>query len=66
MPDDVDLFFKNYKKVLLSQAKLANDNGIPILCLAAELNLLVGPKYLGQWTDIINDIRDAYPNLNLR
>ncbi|MDB8873766.1 BppU family phage baseplate upper protein [Pediococcus acidilactici] len=65
MPDDVDLFFKNYKKVLLSQAKLANDNGIPILCLAAELNLLVGPKYLGQWTDIINDIRDAYPNLKL-
>lgn len=65
MPDDVDLFFKNYKNVLLSQAKLASDNGISILCLATELNLLVVPKYLGQWTDIINDIHAAYPSLKL-
>lgn len=65
MPDDVNLFFKNYKNVLLSQAKLASDNGISILCLATELNLLVVPKYLAQWMDIINDIHAAYPSLKL-
>ncbi|WP_318766576.1 glycoside hydrolase family 113 [Lactiplantibacillus carotarum] len=65
MPDSVNSFFTNYKNVLLNQAKVAADNGIPALCLSTELNQLVGENYLSYWTDIIDSIRKEYPNLKL-
>lgn len=65
MPDDTDAFFANYKGLLLDQAKLADANGIPVLCLETELNQLASAAYFNKWQDIVSAIRTAYPKLKL-
>lgn len=65
LPDNTDTFFSNYKNLLLDQAKLADANNIPALCLETELNQLAVPAYYDKWQDIVNSIRSAYPKLKL-
>lgn len=51
--------------MLLDQAKLADANGIPVLCLETELNQLASAAYFNKWQDIVTAIRTAYPKLKL-
>lgn len=65
LPNDVDSFFKNYRTMILEHAKIASENGIPTLCIANELNQLIGTNLEGQWRDIILSIRELFPELKL-
>jgi hypothetical protein len=62
-PSDFDLFFKNWKNVMLHYAETCNTNGIPILCIGCEQEKCTDPKYIANWLDIYQSIKAKYPNL---
>lgn len=62
-PSDFDVFFKNWKDVMLHYAETCNANGIPILCIGCEQEKCTDPKYIANWVDIYQSIKAKYPNL---
>lgn len=62
-PSDFDVFFKNWKGVMLHYAETCNANGIPILCIGCEQEKCTDPKYIANWVDIYQSIKAKYPNL---
>lgn len=64
-PTDVISAMKNWGSILMSYADICNSNNISILCIECEQYILTQNKYLDSWTDIINQIRQKYPNLKL-
>jgi serralysin len=62
-PTDVNLWFQNYKKMMLEYAKLAQETGAPMLCIGTELKSLSGAAYRDKWVDLIAAIRDVYDGL---
>lgn len=62
-PSDFDVFFKNWKDVMLHYAETCNTNGIPILCIGSEQEKCTDPKYISKWIDIYQSIKAKYPNL---
>lgn len=63
MPSDFDVFFKNWKDVMLHYAETCNKNGIPILCIGCEQEKCTDPKYIANWIDIYQSIKTKYPDL---
>ena len=64
-PDDVDLFFNNWKTTMLDYAKVCHDYDIEWLCIGTEMGLLTVDKYAQRWIDITNRIKANYPNLKV-
>lgn len=62
-PSDFEVFFKNWKDVMLHYAEMCNTNGIPILCIGCEQEKCTDPKYIANWVDIYQSIKAKYPNL---
>ncbi|TEA96257.1 hypothetical protein DM37_03025 [Lactiplantibacillus plantarum] len=62
-PSDFDVFFKNWKDVMLHYAEMCNTNGIPILSIGCEQEKCTDPKYIANWADIYQSIKAKYPNL---
>lgn len=62
-PSDFDVFFKNWKDVMLHYAETCNTNGIPILSIGCEQEKCTDPKYIANWVDIYQSIKAKYPNL---
>lgn len=62
-PSDFDMFFKNWKDVMLHYAETCNTNGIPILCIGCEQEKCTDPKYISKWIDIYQSIKAKYPDL---
>ena len=60
-----NLFFINWKNVLLHYAKMCNDYDIPILCLSVEMVNLTKNTFNNYWKDIYKSIKNKYPNLLL-
>ena len=65
MPSNIAEFFSNWKETLLWYASYADNNGIPMLCITCEQNLLTSNTYTSYWKDITSDIKTKYPNLKL-
>ncbi|OIK78487.1 hypothetical protein ATX69_09610 [Oenococcus oeni] len=65
VPDSSDDFFTNWGALLMSYAKICDDNNIPILCLSCETVYLFDDKFISKWSDIVNAIRKSYPKLLL-
>lgn len=65
VPDDISTFFSRYSDILLMQASLCNLNNIPILCISNELDSLISSATQSYWSDIVNNIKNKYPNLKL-
>lgn len=64
-PSDYNLFFANWKTVLLQYAAFASQNNIDILCIGVEQYLTTRNQYVSNWKDITSAIRSAYPDLKL-
>lgn len=64
-PSDVGTAMENWGNILVSYADFCNANNIPILCIECEQYILTQNKYLQYWTDIINKIKQKYPDLKL-
>lgn len=64
-PSDVETAMENWGNILASYADFCNANNIPILCIECEQYILTQNKYLQYWTDIINRIKQKYPDLKL-
>lgn len=62
-PSDFDVFFKNWKDVMLHYAETCNTNGIPILCIGCEQEKCTDPKYISKWIDIYQSIKTKYPDI---
>lgn len=62
-PSNYDLFFENWKELMLHYADLAHANGIPILSIGCEMKLCTDTKYLVKWQDIYNSIKAKYQDL---
>lgn len=62
-PSDFDVFFKNWKDVMLHYAETCNTNGIPILCIGCEQEKCTDPKYISKWIDIYQSIKAKYPDI---
>ena len=60
-PEDPELWFQNYKDVLLAYAQLAEDTGVAVLYLTNEMkSMIVNPLYTDYWLDVIASIRDVF------
>ena len=59
-PTNSRIWFKNYKKMIKSYAKLANEEGVEILSVGCEFLNLTKPKFTSQWKKIIKLIRKHY------
>lgn len=62
-PSDFDVFFENWKDVMLHYAETCDANGIPILCIGCEQEKCTDPKYISKWIDIYQSIKTKYPDL---
>lgn len=65
VPSDHDMFFSNWKKILLNHAKICSDNSVPVLSLGCEQVDQFTDTYYNKWVDIVNAIRQAYPKVKL-
>ncbi len=59
-PSDPNTFFDSYKNFIVHYAQIAQETGVPVLCVGAELVSLSGPAYASQWDDIIAAVRQVY------
>lgn len=64
-PSDKDLFFSNWTKVLIHYADVCVANGIPLLCIQCEQNLLTVNNNLSYWKKLTDAIRKDHPDLLL-
>lgn len=64
-PSDKDLFFSNWTKILIHYADICVTNGIPVLCIQCEQNLLTVNSNLSYWKKLTDAIRKDHPNLLL-
>ncbi|WP_195459216.1 BppU family phage baseplate upper protein [Pediococcus acidilactici] len=62
-PSDFDVFFENWKDVMLHYAETCDANSIPILCIGCEQEKCTDPKYISKWIDIYQSIKAKYPDL---
>ena len=64
-PKDKNIFFANWKTILLRYANFCNVNNIPILCIECEMSRVDDSAYFSNWKSIVDSIRASYPNLKL-
>ncbi|MCB8820397.1 glycoside hydrolase family 113 [Microvirga rosea] len=62
-PTDPNLWFQNYKGMILQYAQLAEETGAPMLCIGTELKSMSGAAYRDKWVDLINAVRSVYHGL---
>lgn len=65
VPDDIPTFFQNWTKVLLTYAKIADQNKIPILCIGCEQYHQSDNQNVGFWNTLTSTLKKSYPNLLL-
>lgn len=59
-PADIDAWFASYKAMLVDYAKLAQANGVEMLCIGAEYKTLTGAAYRSNWIEVIDAVRAVY------
>lgn len=59
-PDDVAAWFADYKRMLLHYARMAQREGVDMLCIGTELASLDRPAHARQWNDIIAAVKTVY------
>lgn len=64
-PRDKEAFFKNWLTILLRYADYCNVHHIPILAIECEMSQLTNGKYYNDWKQIVETLRNKYPNLKL-
>ena len=63
-PTDTDLWFQNYKAMMLQYAQLAQEMGTPMFCIGIEMKSLSGAQYQAKWEDLIASVRAIYRRQN--
>lgn len=56
--EEWDKWFRDYKKFITHYAKLAQANGVDMLCVGTELSGTIEQK--DRWIDIIHSVKDVY------
>jgi Ca2+-binding RTX toxin-like protein len=59
-PADPDLWFKNYKAMIVEYAKVAQTSGAAMFVIGTEMKSMTVPRYTDRWVDIINTVRSVY------
>ncbi|WP_112662288.1 glycoside hydrolase family 113 [Microvirga flavescens] len=59
-PTDPDLWFQNYKAMMVEYAKVAQEAGAAMLVIGTEMKSMSGPRYTDKWVDIINAVRGVF------
>ena len=62
-PTDTNVWFPNYKAMMLQYAQLAQETGAPMLCIGTEMKSLSGAAIATDWVDLIDSIREVYDGL---
>lgn len=63
VPSDTDLFFNNWKSLILQYADICNKYNIPILCISCEMVALTVNEYAPKWKEIYYSLKVKYPDL---
>jgi hypothetical protein len=59
-PDDPEMWFKSYKKMLLDYTQMAKEEDVEIFSIGCEFLELTKPEFTEAWKDIITAVRDIY------
>ncbi|WP_295853725.1 hypothetical protein [Tardiphaga sp.] len=59
-PADVNAFFASYTAEIVHLATIAQQGGVETFAIGNEMSKLSGALYLGQWTDMIAQVRAVY------
>ncbi|WP_210497298.1 glycoside hydrolase family 113 [Microvirga antarctica] len=59
-PSDPNLWFANYKAMMLQYAALAQETHAPLFCIGTEMKSMSGAAYRDKWVDLIDSIRGVY------
>jgi serralysin len=59
-PTDPNIWFQNYKAMMVQYAQLAQQTGAPMLCIGTELKSMSGVQYRDKWLDLIAAVRAVY------
>ena len=65
VPDSNIDFFNNWKRILQKCATICDTHNIPILCIGCEQVQNTQAKFNDKWLEIIQELRQAHPNLLL-
>ncbi|MBF9231767.1 glycoside hydrolase family 113 [Microvirga alba] len=59
-PTNPDLWFANYKAMMVQYAKVAQEAGAAMICVGTEMKSMSGAQYTAKWVDIINAVRSVF------
>lgn len=57
-PENIDAWFGSYKQILIKYAKLADEEGVEVFSIGAELFSM--EQYTSQWIDVIKSLREVF------
>lgn len=64
-PSDMATMLTKWKEILINYGKICVDNNIPVLCVGCEQRTMTTSAYKSYWEDIVNTLKELYPNLLL-
>ncbi|MFP3125322.1 hypothetical protein OH784_21785 [Ectobacillus funiculus] len=64
-PKDINLFFNQWRDIILYYASVSAKNDVPILSITCETLILTQSTYIPQWKKIIDEVKSKYPELKL-
>jgi hypothetical protein len=59
-PTNPDLWFQNYKAMMLQYAQLAQETGVAMLCIGTEMKSMSGQTHKAKWVDLIGAVKQVY------
>jgi Ca2+-binding RTX toxin-like protein len=62
-PTNPDLWFQNYKAMMLQYAQLAQETGVAMLCIGTEMKSMSGQTHKAKWVDLIGAVKQVYHGL---
>mgnify|MGYP001067365532 CR=1 FL=1 len=65
MPADINLFFSQWKNIILYYAKVSEENHVSFLSITCETTALTQNTYVPYWQEIINEVREKYPAVKI-
>lgn len=64
-PSDIDMFFYQWKKIILYYAEVSEEHKVPFLSITCETKILTQNEYALYWKEIIKEVKEKYPHVKV-